>query len=246
MHGGAEQAAVDARGRGGGDLALGPAEAYAYGDTGGPPGLFAVDLATAVLTPRAAPPGAPIASMLYASGTLYLGMADGSIQKCAVPCANVASLSTVRPAPASPAIVTALAADDRLVGQLFFMQIPADGVTLSAGGIFAIGTSGSGEQQLAAGAEILGTPPPPLPPAALAVDSQYVYWGGVFTDPRGGGSKRGLLRRNHVTRAASEPFLEGTQATDVVGSIAVDATHVFWTYDRLDGALQFSRKKRAF
>lgn len=153
----------------------------------------------------------------------------------------------MRSAPSTPAIVTALAADERVAGKIFFMQIPADGVTLSAGGIFEIGTSGTGEQALAPGSEILGSgPPPPLPPASLAVDSQYVYWGGSFEDPRGGGRKNGLLRKNHATRAATEPFLEETQGTDRVSSIAVDGAHVFWTFDRADRALLFARKKRAF
>ena len=228
-------------------LALGPAEAYAYGDTGGPPGIFAIDLTTPVLAPRAEIAGPAVASLLVSAGTLYLGMADGSIQKCAIPCAAAADVSQIRPAPASPSIVTALAADDRVANQLFFMQVPADGTTLAAGGIFEIGTSGAGEQQLATGAEILGAPPPPpAPPGAFAVDSEYVYWGGTFDDPRGGGSKKGLLRRNHVTRAAAEPFLEAAQGTDIASSIAVDGAHVFWTYDRPTTALQFARKKRAF
>lgn len=228
-------------------IALGPTEAYAYGDTGGPPGLFSIDLATPALTPRAVLGGAAVASMLYAGGTLYLGMADGSIQKCAAPCQDAGMVSQVRPAPATPAIVTALVADERVAGKLYFMQIPADDTTLTAGGIFEIGTSGTGELSLAAGAEILaGGAPPPLPPAALAVDSQYVYWAGSFDDPRGGGRKSGVLRKNHVTRGASEPFLEAAQGQDIVSSIVVDATHVFWTYERADGALQFARKKRAF
>jgi len=227
-------------------LALGPVDAYAFGDTGGQPGLFTINLATAALTPRAIMTVVPVASMTYSGGTLFLGMADGSIGKCAVPCPDIGSVTQVRAAPATPAIVTAIAADDRLTGRIFFMQIPADGTTLSAGGIFEIGTSGTGEQQLAGGAEILGSPPPPLPPAALAVDSQYVYWSGTFDDPRGGGRRNGLVRKNHVTRAASEPFLEAAPGNEVVSSIALDGAHVFWTYERAAGALQFARKKRAF
>lgn len=228
-------------------LALGLTEAYVYGGTGGPLGIFSINLASTEVVPRAEIGAPGVASLLVSGGTLYIGMVNGAIQKCALPCASAADLGQVRPAPATPSIVTALAADDRVANQIFFMQIPADGTTLAAGGIFQIGTTGTNEQQLATGAEILGGgSPPPTPPAALAVDSTYVYWGGTFDDPRGGGGKKGLLARNHVTRAAAEPLLEGAQGTNFVGSIAVDDTHVFWTYDRASGALQFARKKRAF
>lgn len=230
-------------------LALGPADAYVYGDTGGQPGLFSIDLASPALTPRAVIATVPVASMLFAQGTLFLGMVDGSISKCTVPCQDASGISQLRAAPAlvPPPIITALAADDRVAGKIFFMQIPADGVTLSAGGIFAIGTTGSEEQQLATGAEILGSPPPVVPPAAIAVDSQYVYWGGNFDDPRGGGRKYGLLRKSHVSAAAAaEPFLEDTQGNEPVSAIASDGAHVFWTYDRADRALLFARKTRSF
>jgi hypothetical protein len=49
-----------------------------------------------------------------------------------------------------------------------------------------------------------------------------------------------------VTRPASELALEANQGGEIVNGIAVDDTHVFWTYDRGASALVFSRKKRTF
>lgn len=224
-------------------LALGATDVFAYGDNGGEPGIFSINLAAPALNAQVALPFVPVTSMFHQGGTIYLGMVDGSISKCAVPCSSVASLSQVRAATGGPTAITAITADDRVPNKIFFMQIPADGTSALAG-IYEIGSSGGGERQLAPGAEILGSPPPLVPPAALAVDSAYVYWGGVFDDPRGG-RKYGLVRKS-LSGTASEPFVELNQTTEPVDSIAVDGSHVFWSYNRPERAVVFSRKKRSF
>ena len=110
--------------------------------------------------------------------------------------------------------------------------------------------AGQGEQQLAPGNEVFvqGAQPPLDHPSAIAVDSEYVYWGGAFTDPNDGVRKYGVVAKKHS--APSSPSvglaeINGGQ-NQPVASLAVDGTHVFWAYNRADNALVFSRKKRVF
>jgi hypothetical protein len=228
-------------------IASGPDEAYSYGSFNSEVGLVAIPYASPSPVVRQILPAAtPVSSLLWAQGALYVGTIEAAIFRCVAPCESAANVTQIRPPTSTPAIVTALAASDKVPGKIFFLQIPADAVTLSAAGVFAIDSGGANEVRLAAGAELAGIGTSAQPPTALAVDSEYVYWSGSFDDPRGGGRKSGLMARNHVTLAPPRPFLEDTQATDTVSAVAVDDTHVFWTYNRTTRALVFSRKRRAF
>ncbi len=230
-------------------IALGASELYVFGSTGGPPGLFAIPLAAPALEPRIGPSSAPVSSMHYSGGRLFFGGVDGSISVCTVPCQTAGALTEILPASPSSGIVTALATDDRVPGKLFGLRVPGDGVTLAQGGVFSVSTSGGGEQQLASGTDVFvqGAPPPLAPPAALAVDSEYVYWGGAFTDARDGARKYGLVRRKHASSVLpAEGFPETAGQNQPVSAVVVDGTHVFWSYVRADAALVFATKKRAF
>jgi hypothetical protein len=228
--------------------ALSATDVYVYGVSGSVPQLNAISLATPTLVPRAVVPGPGIASLVHVGSTLYLGGYDGSILKCADPCETEASLSQVRAAPSAAVIVTALAATDALPGKLFFIQVPTSGQSFTVGGVFEIDDTGNGQRQLGSGADLGGPSAAGTAsaPAALAVDAEYVYWGGGFDDPGGNGRKFGVLRRSHKANVTTEPFLEQPPATEPVTGLAVDGTHVFWTYNRPDKALVFARKKRSF
>lgn len=231
-------------------MAVGDSEVYVYGSTGGAPQLWAIPFQTPAVEPRTGPAGAPISAMHYSGGRLFMGLVDGSIHQCTVPCQSPAALSQVLSPPPSGGIVSAMTSDDRLPGKLFVVRVPADGVTLSQAGIYVVSMAGQGEQQLAPGNEVLleGGPPPLHPPTAIGVDSEYVYWGGAFTDSRDGARKYGVVAKKHA--AVSSPsfgFLETNGGQNApVAAISLDAAHVFWAYNRADNALVFSPKKRSF
>jgi hypothetical protein len=230
-------------------IALGDAELYVFGSTGEAPRLFAIPLQSQVLQARVGPVSAPVTAMHYAKGRLFFGLEDGSIQQCTVPCQVAGALSEILSAPPAGGAISAMTSDDRVPGKLFVLRIPLDGVTVSQGGVFVVSMAGQGEQQLAPGGDILlqGSPPPLEPPSALAVDSEYVYWSGVFPDPSSGVRKYGVVAKKHTGLAAPAGLVEVNGGENVpVESISVDGSHVFWTYDRPTNALAFAAKKRPF
>lgn len=226
-------------------LAAGQQEAYAFGTWTSTPGLYAIPYANPEPQLRSLPPMASVTALLVKDGTLFIGAGDASLYKCALPCATVQSVSRFREAPTRPVFLTALAASDKVAGKIFFMQVPVDG-DASAGGIYGIDVSGSGEVQIAPGTDLGGPGAGGDPPSAIAIDSEYVYWGGGFGDPRDNARKSGLMRRSHRTRGDVGLFLEERQGTEPVTAVSVDGTHVFWTYYRADGSLMMSKKTRSF
>ncbi len=231
-------------------IALGDNELYVFGSNGGPPQLFAIPFSAPALEPRVGPTAAPVSAMHYEGGRLFMGLVDGSIHQCTVPCQVAGSLSQVLAAPPNGGIVSAITSDARVPGKLFVMRVPGDGVSLAQGGISVVSMAGQGEQQLAPGSEVLleGSAPPLHPPSAIAVDAEYVYWGGTFLDARDGTRKYGVVGKKHGAAASpSQGFLEtGAGASGPVAAIAVDGAHLFWAYNRADNALAFAKKKRSF
>lgn len=226
-------------------IALGPSEAYVFGSTGAQPGLFAIPLSAPALQARVVT-ATPVTAMTFAESRLFFAMIDGSIQQCTLPCADTSAMSQIlSPPPNGPSIVTAMTADDRVPGKLFIMRVPADGVTVAAGGIFSVSMAGQGEQAIAPGSDVLPPGAPPVtPPSALAVDSTYVYWGGSYNDPQDNSRKAGLVRKAHASTGPSSAFV--MPGSDPVASVAVDDNAVFWAYTRPDSALVFAKKKRVF
>jgi hypothetical protein len=226
-------------------LAVGSSEAYAYGVVDVTPRLYALPFAGPLPLPRAELDGVTLSALHFSNGVLYIGTLGGEILKCPAPCNDANAVSTLY-ASSTQAPVTAIATSPSVPNKLFFMQLRAGENTPSTGGVFEISTDGKGEFQLATGDRLEGGAGSLKPPSAIAVDSEYVYWGGSFDDPRGGGRRYGLLRRSHRTHGASLPLLEDVQGTDQVSGVAVDDGQVFWTYYRSDRSLMFAKKRRAF
>lgn len=230
-------------------IALGQLEAYAVGDNAGIPTLVAYPLASPAAASRVAPTVPPTA-MLHAGSSLYFGLLDGTIVQCTVPCSTAGSYAPVIGAPPTGgSVITALAQDDRIANKLFVMRIPNGPGASASAGVFAVTLPSGPQPPIVSGADVTPVGIPTIPPSALAVDSEYVYFGGSFTDPRDGVRKNGLLRKRLDAPAgdASEPFLEATQGTaDVVASVAVDANAVYWAYTRGSDAVLVAKKKRPF
>jgi hypothetical protein len=228
-------------------IASSPQEAFAFGEVASQVGLFSFAYANPTPTLRPVLPGSVMSALRYASGALFIGLPDASLYKCDMPCNVAANVGQLRAPPATPAIVTAIAASDKVPGKIFFLQVPADGVSVAAGGVFELDLATNAVFQLAGGAELGGAGTSGQPPTALAVDSEYVYWGGGFDDTRAGGTRKaGLLERSHRTRAPAEPLFEDSQGVEPVSGVAVDDGYVYWTYDRADRSLMLAKKRRAF
>lgn len=224
-------------------LAVGEGETYAFGTYQTQLGLFAIPVGTSTPETRGPlPDGSNVTALHYASGSLFIGGADGSIFTCTAPCQPAASIRRIRD-PLVTSTVTAIATSSKVPNKIFFIRV-ATGADSTLGGVFQIGIDGNGETRIAS-AEELGAVAA-VTPTALAVDSEYVYWGGNFDDARGGGRKSGLLRHRHVGGGTSQPFLENAQGLDEVTDVTVDDFYVFWSYRRADSALLFAKKNRSF
>jgi hypothetical protein len=228
-------------------IASSPQEAFAFGEVATQLGLFSFAYASPTPILRPILPGAVMSALRYAAGALFIGLPDASVYQCDMPCNVAANVTLLRSPPAAPAIVTAIATNDKAPGKIFFLQVPADGVSVASGGVFELELATKTVFQLATGAELGGAGTSGQPPSAIAVDSEYVYWGGGFDDARAGGTRKsGLLQRNHRTRAPAEPLLEDTQGVEAVSGVAVDDGYVYWTYTRADRSLMLAKKRRAF
>lgn len=227
-------------------IAAGAAEAYVFGAYSSQTGLYALPYSSPIPEARISPSNTGVTALLAHGDSLYIALDDASVHRCVLPCKTAPQLTQIRSAPSAPASATALAASDKVPGKIFVMQVPKDGGSPVPGGVFMIDESGAPEQQLVTGEELGGPTSTVESPSALAVDSEYVYWGGGFDDPRDHVRKAGLSRRSHRTLAPPVPMLESTQGGEPVSSVAVDDTHVFWTYYRNDRSLLFARKTRSF
>lgn len=225
-----------------------PAGVYAWGDpsdAGPTGGLFAYDYSDPQNPIAHQGPTSGVTTMLLVGNTIYFGMADASITKCTMPCQG--TVDPFRAVPPVSASITKLAASDKAPNKLFFIQVPTNASEVDSGGIFEIDTNNAQNQYrhmnvAALGLGLLDAGAGTVP-AALAVDKEYVYWSGGFDDPRGGGIKGGLMRSSHTTKNVVQPLLEDTQGTELPSAIAVDDTHVYWTYNRQNNALMFAQKK---
>lgn len=228
-------------------IASGLQAGYAWGDQSGQKGVYEINYQDGTPTKFDILAGKFVASMAYTDGTLFFGMSDGSISKCTVPC--TAEPTVIRPAPTSSATIVAVATSQKAPQKLFFMQAAQGNSPTTVGGVFEIQFDGTGEVQLAQGAEILDPTgaSPQIGAVPLAADAEYVYWGAGFQLPGGGPTLGGLLRHSHTTPTVPTlPLKEPAQASDRVTGIAVDDTHVFWTYRRANNALVHAKKKGTF
>lgn len=223
-------------------IAAGSAEGYVYGLSASTEALYSVAYGDGFIEARATLPAGKATAMAVSNGTILLGTDEGALYKCAVPCTSQGQVMTLRAKPATPAAISAIAVSDKIPNKVFFIQLPLGGP--AGGGVYEIGLDGTGEFQYATAMELSGSVEPP---GALAVDAQFVYWGGGFVDPRDNTPKSALLRRSHVTRGTTIALAETVhQGIDALTAVAVDDTHVFWTYYRNDRSLLIAKKKRAF
>ncbi len=225
-------------------VAASTTEGYVYGSFGSTNQLYAIphDVPQTPSTRLTVPVG-DVASMIRDGGVLFFGGTEGSIYKCDLPCNT--TVTQVRPPTATPTTITALATSSKASGRLFFLQIPANASDVASAGVFEIEFDGTNERQHALGAA-LGISAGDSSRTALAVDGEYVYFGGKFADAQGGGQKGGLLRSSHVTPGILLPMVETVQGSEVPSAVTVDATHLFWTYYRSSNALLFAKKKGVF
>ena len=209
---------------------------FAHGQRGNVSSVYGFDYALTEFNGQSATPDG-VASLLGLGNRLYMGTSSGEVFGCGPPCNSVELLHN---APSARPYVTGLAASPQISGKLFYMAVPTTDV---GGGIYQLDLATRQQQQLATRDQLLRSAFGVGRPKALAVDSEYVYWPGLFEDPRDHVVKQGLLRRNHRTLAPAEPFLEADHGDDTVSGIALDETHVFWTYDR-DARTLWRRRRR--
>jgi hypothetical protein len=227
-------------------LAAGASEAYAFGSALSVTGLFALPFTTTTPEQRIGPPGTGVTALLVKDDSVFIGLDDASLYRCVIPCKTADQLTQIRTAPTKGAAITTLAASDKVPGKIFFIQLPLAPPDPEPGGVFVLDLNGGAEARIATSDELAAAAPTPDPPSALAVDAEYVYWGGGFDDPRDHARKGGLLRRSHLRMTPTEPFLEPTQGAEPASAVTADGTHVFWTYYRADRSLVFAKKTRSF
>lgn len=224
-------------------VTAGASATYFFGTPSALETIHSVAHAETVSAAGVALPGTHVTAMHLSGETLLLGTDTGEIRSCAAPCGPSATMTLLRPAPPASASITAIKTTTKVPGTIFFLQVPTGASGPEVGGVYRIGTDGAAEVALATQLGGGGDPP-----SALAVDARYVYWGATFVDTRDGGAapKAGVLRLNHVARGPVEAFQEPQPGIDPVTGIAVDDTHVFWTYYRDPPSLFMAKKTGAF